>query len=118
MKSTMHVFDLFFNLDATEEQLTSLLFMVSAKHGWFNDCIEESEDITPLLDGIIKLVPPPVASEGTLQMQITSLDYSSFQGRIAIGKVNRGADSKKISHRLVAGRRYYKAQPGERIVHV
>src|SRR4029079_11120951 len=49
-----------------------------------------SEDITPLLDGIIKYVPPPVVAEGTVQMQITSLDYSSFLGRIAIGKVARG----------------------------
>src|SRR5690606_4742137 len=47
-------------------------------------------DITPLLDGILKLVPPPIAYEGTLQMQITSLDYSSYQGRIAVGKVARG----------------------------
>ena len=52
--------------------------------------LAQSEDITPLLDGIIKYVPPPKVTEGTLQMQITSLDYSSFLGRIAIGKVARG----------------------------
>ena len=84
------VFDLFFSLDATEEQLDFATYYGSGKHGWFNDSLEESADITPLLDGIIKLVPPPVAYEGTLQMQITSLDYSSYQGRIAVGKVNRG----------------------------
>lgn len=85
------VFDLFHSLDATEEQLDFSTYYGSGKHGWFNDSLEPSEDITPLLDGILKLVPPPVAYEGTLQMQITSLDYSSYQGRIAIGKVNRGA---------------------------
>jgi len=85
------VFDLFHSLDATEEQLDFSTYYGSGKHGWFNDSLEQSEDITPLLDGILKLVPPPVAYEGTLQMQITSLDYSSYQGRIAVGKVNRGA---------------------------
>ncbi|MFL5772946.1 MAG: translational GTPase TypA [Flavisolibacter sp.] len=84
------VFELFFNLDATEEQLDFPTYYGSGKNGWFNDSITQSEDITPLLDGIIKHVPPPSVSEGTLQMQITSLDYSSFLGRIAIGKVARG----------------------------
>jgi GTP-binding protein len=84
------VFELFFNLDATEEQLNFPTFYGSGKHGWFNDKNEETEDITPLMDGIIKYVPPPKIAEGPLQMQITSLDYSSFLGRIAIGKVARG----------------------------
>jgi GTP-binding protein len=84
------VFELFFNLDATEEQLNFPTFYGSGKHGWFNDKNEQCEDITPLMDGIIKYVPPPKISEGPLQMQITSLDYSSFLGRIAIGKVARG----------------------------
>jgi GTP-binding protein len=84
------VFDLFHSLDATDDQLDFSTFYGSGKHGWFNDSVTPSEDITPLLDGILKLVPPPVAYEGTLQMQITSLDFSSYQGRIAIGKVNRG----------------------------
>jgi GTP-binding protein len=84
------VFELFFNLDATEEQLDFPTYYGSGKNGWFNDTLTQSEDITPLLDGIIKHVPPPAVSEGTLQMQITSLDYSSFLGRIAIGKVARG----------------------------
>lgn len=85
------VFELFFNLDATEEQLDFPTFYGSGKNGWFNDSLTQCEDITPLLDGIIKHVPPPKVSEGPLQMQITSLDYSSFLGRIAIGKVSRGS---------------------------
>ena len=84
------VFELFFNLDATEEQLDFPTYYGSGKNGWFNDSLTPREDITPLLDGIIKYVPQPKVSEGTLQMQITSLDYSSFLGRIAVGKVARG----------------------------
>src|SRR5678815_4842174 len=84
------VFELFFNLDATEEQLNFPTYYGSGKNGWFNDSLTPSEDITPLLDGILKYVPEPKISEGPLQMQITSLDYSSFLGRIAIGKVARG----------------------------
>lgn len=85
------VFELFFNLDATEEQLNFPTFYGSGKNGWFNDKNEPCDDITPLLNGIIKHVPPPKVSEGSLQLQITSLDYSSFLGRIAIGKVTRGS---------------------------
>src|SRR4249919_3739199 len=84
------IFELFFNLDATEEQLDFPTFYGSGKNGWFNSKNEQSEDITPLLDGILEYVPAPKVSEGYLQMQITSLDYSSFLGRIAIGKVARG----------------------------
>ena len=84
------VFELFFNLDATEEQLNFPTFYGSGKNGWFNDSLTQSEDITPLMDGILKYVPEPKVNEGPLQMQITSLDYSSFLGRIAIGKVSRG----------------------------
>src|SRR3954462_493279 len=85
------VFELFFNLDATEEQLNFPTFYGSGKNGWFNDSLEQIDNINPLLDGIIKYVPEPKVSEGPLQMQITSLDYSSFLGRIAIGKVSRGS---------------------------
>jgi len=84
------VFELFFNLDATEEQLNFPTFYGSGKNGWFNDSLTQIEGIDPLLDGILKYVPPPKVNEGFLQMQITSLDYSSFLGRIAIGKVSRG----------------------------
>ncbi|HEY8919468.1 MAG TPA: translational GTPase TypA [Chitinophaga sp.] len=84
------VFDLFFNLDATEEQLNFPTFYGSGKNGWFNNSLTQCEDITPLLDGILEFVPEPKIAEGTLQLQITSLDYSSFLGRIAVGKVTRG----------------------------
>jgi GTP-binding protein len=84
------VFELFFNLDATEDQLDFPTYYGSGKNGWFNDKNVQCEDITPLLDGIVKYVPPPKVNEGPVQMQITSLDYSSFLGRIAIGKVARG----------------------------
>jgi len=84
------VFELFFNLDATEEQLNFPTYYGSGKNGWFNDSLEHIDNINPLLDGILKHVPPPKVNEGPLQMQITSLDYSSFLGRIAIGKINRG----------------------------
>ena len=84
------VFELFFNLDATEEQLDFPTFYGSGKNGWFNTKNEPCPDITPLLDGILQYVPAPSVTEGSLQMQITSLDYSSFLGRIAIGKVARG----------------------------
>jgi GTP-binding protein len=84
------IFELFFNLDASEEQLDFPTFYGSGKHGWFNDSLEQIDNINPLLDGIIKYVPPPKVNEGPVQMQITSLDYSSFLGRIAIGKVSRG----------------------------
>ncbi len=85
------VFELFFNLDATEEQLNFPTFYGSGKNGWFNDSLEQTEDIIPLMDGILKYVPEPKVNDGTLQMQITSLDFSSFLGRIAIGKVTRGS---------------------------
>lgn len=84
------VFELFFNLDATEEQLDFPTFYGSGKNGWFNDSLEPIDNINPLLDGIVKYVPPPKVNEGPVQMQITSLDYSSFLGRIAVGKVSRG----------------------------
>lgn len=85
------IFELFFNLDATEEQLDFPTIYGSSKQGWMNTTLEPTENITPLLDAILKYVPEPVVAEGTLQMQITSLDYSSFLGRIAVGKVARGS---------------------------
>jgi GTP-binding protein len=84
------VFELFFSLDATEEQLHFPTYYGSGKNGWFNDSLEQIDNINPLLDGILTHVPPPKVNEGPVQMQITSLDYSSFLGRIAIGKVSRG----------------------------
>ena len=85
------VFELFFNLDATEEQLDFPTFYGSGKNGWFNDSLTPIDNIAPLMDGIIKYVPAPKANKGYSQMQITSLDYSSFLGRIAVGKVARGS---------------------------
>jgi GTP-binding protein len=84
------VFELFFNLDATEEQLDFPTFYGSGKNGWFNSSLTPIDNIDPLLDGILQYVPEPKVAEGFLQMQITSLDYSSFLGRIAVGKVGRG----------------------------
>jgi GTP-binding protein len=85
------VFELFFNLDATEEQLDFPTIYGSSKQGWMNTSLEPTDNILPLLDAILQHVPEPKIAEGTLQMQITSLDYSSFLGRIAVGKVTRGS---------------------------
>lgn len=85
------VFDLMFNLDATEEQLDFPTAYGSAKQGWMShDWKEPKEDITSLLDLIVAHIPAPDSLEGTTQMLITSLDFSSFVGRIAIGRVHRG----------------------------
>jgi GTP-binding protein len=85
------VFDLMCSLDATEEQLDFPVIYGSAKQGWMDlDWKVVGDSIAPLLDAIIEHVPPPVAYEGTPQMLITSLDYSSFIGRIAIGRLTRG----------------------------
>lgn len=84
------VFELFFNLDATEEQLDFPTIYGSSKQGWMNTSLTPTENILPLLDAILEHVPEPKTNEGTVQMQITSLDYSSFLGRIAVGKVARG----------------------------
>ncbi len=85
------VFDLMFNLDATEEQLDFPTLYGSAKQGWMStDVNNPTDNITPLLDAIIENIPEPETIEGDLQMLITSLDYSNYVGRIAIGRVHRG----------------------------
>lgn len=85
------VFDLMFSLDATEEQLDFHTIYGSAKQGWMSDDWQKpTEDITPLLDAIVKYIPAPEILEGTPQMLITSLDYSKYVGRIAVGRVHRG----------------------------
>ncbi len=85
------VFELMYNLDATEEQLDFETLYGSSKYGWMSlDWKEKTEDITPLLDMILKVIPEAPYREGSPQMQITSLDFSSFVGRIAIGRVFRG----------------------------
>ncbi len=85
------VFELFFNLDATEEQLDFPVLYGSSKQGWMStDWKAPKEDFTDLMEAILENIPPAPFNEGTLQLQITSLDYSSFVGRIAIGRVARG----------------------------
>ena len=85
------VFDLMFTLDATEEQLDFVTIYGSAKQGWMSYVWKErTNDITPLLDAIIDNIPAPEVKEGTPQLLITSLEYSPYVGRIAVGKLTRG----------------------------
>ncbi len=85
------VFDLMFNLDASEDQLDFQTLYGSSKQGWMShDWKDKTNDISPLLDTIIDVIPEAEYHEGDDQMQITSLDFSSFKGRIAIGKVYCG----------------------------
>ncbi|CAL2083020.1 translational GTPase TypA [Tenacibaculum sp. 190524A02b] len=95
------VFDLMFALEATEEQLDFTTIYGSAKNGWMStDWQEPTEDIVPLLDAVLETIPEAPYREGTPQMQITSLDYSSFKGRIAIGRVFRGDLEKNKDYML------------------
>ena len=85
------VFDLMFSLDATEEQLDFPTIYGSAKQGWMSrDWQKPTEDIFMLLDDIIEYIPEPKTLEGPAQLLITSLDYSKYVGRIAVGRVHRG----------------------------
>jgi GTP-binding protein len=85
------IFELFFNLEATEEQLDFPVIYGSSKQGWMStDWKVPTTDIFALLDTVVAKIPPAPKNDGTLQMQITSLDYSSFVGRIAVGRVHRG----------------------------
>ncbi len=85
------VFDLMFSLNATEEQLDFPVIYGSAKNNWMStDWQHPTDSITPLLDCIVENIPAPEQLEGTPQMLITSLDYSSYTGRIAVGRVHRG----------------------------
>jgi len=86
------VFDLMFALDATEDQLNFPTFYGSAKQGWMSsDWKNPTTDITALLEGVIEHIPAPRIAEGATQLLITSLEYSSFIGRIAIGRIQRGS---------------------------
>lgn len=79
------IFELFFNLEATEEQLDFPVIYGSSKNGWMStDYAQPTDNFFPLLDAIVEHIPAAPINDGTLQMQITSLDYSSFVGRIAI----------------------------------
>lgn len=85
------VFDLMFSLNATEDQLDFPVVYGSAKNGWMSgDYKTPTDNITYLLDKIVEVIPAPKVIEGTPQMLITSLDYSSYTGRIAVGRVHRG----------------------------
>ena len=91
------VFDLMFNLDASEEQLDFKTVYGSAKQGWMSlDWRQPTDNITPLLDTILEEIPAPERVEGTPQMLISSLEYSPYVGRIAVGRITRGS--------LVSGR--------------
>ena len=96
------VFDLMFSLEATEEQLDFPVLYGSAKNNWMStDWRKETTDLTALLDAIIEHIPAPKKLEGTPQMLITSLDYSPYTGRIAIGRVHRGTLTEGTSITLV-----------------
>ena len=96
------VFDLMFSLEATEEQLDFPVLYGSAKNNWMStDWRNETTDLTALLDAIIEHIPAPKKLEGTPQMLITSLDYSPYTGRIAIGRVHRGTLTEGTSITLV-----------------
>ncbi len=86
------MFDLMFNLGATEEQLDFPTVYGSAKFGWMSDDFKKpTTDVAALLDMVINFVPAPKIVEGTTQLQVTSIDYSSYIGRIAVGRVARGS---------------------------
>ena len=98
------VFDLMFSLNATEDQLDFPVVYGSAKNGWMaEDYKQPTDNIDYLLDKIVEIIPAPTVIEGTPQMLITSLDYSSYTGRIAVGRVHRGSIREglnvTISHR-------------------
>ena len=85
------IFDLMFNLDASEDQLDFVTVFGSSKEGWMSlDWKEKTNSIQPLLDAVIDVIPEAPYNEGNPQMQITSLDYSKFVGKIAIGRIYRG----------------------------
>ena len=97
-----HIFDLFFNLGATEEQLDFTTIYGSGKQGWFGpDWKNPTQDLTYLMDTILKIVPEPMVTEGSTQLQITSLDYSNYTGRIAVGRLNRGTLKENMPVTLV-----------------
>ena len=92
------VFDLMFSLNATEDQLDFPVLYGSAKNNWMGeDWNTPTDSLTPLLDAIVKYIPAPTQLEGTPQMLITSLDYSSYTGRIAVGRVHRGTISEGMN---------------------
>ena len=108
------VFELMFQLDATEYQLDFPTFYGSAKQGWMStDWKTPTDSIIPLLDGIVQYIPAPKVEEGATQMLITSLEYSSYIGRVAIGRVHRG--SIKSGQQIALVKRDGKAMTKSRI---
>ncbi|MBS1659091.1 MAG: translational GTPase TypA [Bacteroidetes bacterium] len=96
------IFDLFFHLNATEEQLNFPTLFGSSKQGWMSeDWKKPTENLIPLFEAIVQHIPPAPAIEGTPQMQITSIDYSSYTGRIAIGRLLRGTLKEGMNVSLV-----------------
>ncbi|MBM3438823.1 MAG: translational GTPase TypA [Bacteroidetes bacterium] len=96
------IFDLFFNLGANEDQLDFTTVFGSGKNGWFGpDYKNPTADLTFLMDTILEVVSAPIVREGTPQLQITSLDYSNYTGRIAIGRLNRGGLKENMPVSLV-----------------
>ncbi len=96
------VYELFFNLEASDDQLNFPTIYGSSKQGWMNTTYkEQTENIIPLLDCIVQHIPEPKTLEGSLQLMITSLDYSSFVGRIAIGRILRGVVKENMPISLV-----------------
>lgn len=96
------VFDLMFSLDATEDQLDFPTIYGSAKNGWMSsDWQRPTDNILPVLDAIIEHIPAPQTLEGDAQMLITSLDYSNYVGRIAIGRVHRGTIRENMDVALI-----------------
>jgi len=105
------VFDLMFNLEATEDQLEFRTVYGSAKQNWMGpDFKNPTQDIGYLLDSILEEIPAPTPPEGNLQLQITSIDYSKYTGRIAVGRVNRGSLS--VNQPINLMRRDGSAAPG------
>ncbi|MFC2086309.1 translational GTPase TypA, partial [Bacteroidota bacterium] len=96
------VFDLMFNLDANDDQLDFPTIFGSSKEGWMtNDLINRTNDISALLDCIVETIPEPKIEKGTTQLQITSLEYSSYVGRIAVGRLKRGTLASGMNISLV-----------------
>ncbi|MFN8394813.1 MAG: GTP-binding protein, partial [Bacteroidia bacterium] len=96
------VFELMFSLDATEDQLDYPVFYGSSKHGWMStDYKQPTTDLTALFEGILEHIPAPKVGTGTTQLQITSLDFSSYTGRIAIGRLQRGTLSNNAPVALI-----------------
>jgi GTP-binding protein len=96
------VFELMFSLNATEDQLNFPTLYGSAKQGWMSDDWKKpTTEITPLLDAIIRHIPPPKKLKGTPQMLISNLDYSNYLGRIAIGRLHRGELTEGMNVSLV-----------------